>query len=60
MDENAKPTHWTVTNTRTGVVSTFKTSMGAMRSADRQDMAYGAVCTRRKAHWSDEHQPTFA
>jgi hypothetical protein len=50
-------THWTVLNLRTGEVRTYKSSAAAMRGADRQDMEYGAICTRRKAHWSDEHAP---
>lgn len=55
--DSAHITHWTVTNIRTGVVSTFKSGAAATRSADRQDISFGAICTRRKAHWSDEHVP---
>ena len=43
--------HYTVTNNRTGKVTEFKTSTAASKSCDRQDMAYGAICTTRRAHW---------
>ncbi len=47
-------THYTVTNRRTGKVTVCKTRTAATRCADRQDLAYGAICCTVKAHWSDE------
>lgn len=50
----ARITHYTVTNRITGKVSEYKTSVAARRAQDRMDNAYGANCTTRRAHWSDE------
>lgn len=47
-------THWTVTNKITGKTTEYKTSAAASRAQDRMDNAYGAACTTRRAHWSDE------
>lgn len=46
-------THYTITNRVTGKTTEYKTSGDACRAQDRMDRAYGAVCTTRKAHWSD-------
>ena len=51
---NATITHYTVTNRITGKVTEYKTGVAASRAQDRVDSAYGAVCTTRRAHWSDE------
>jgi hypothetical protein len=49
---NDKPTHYTVTNRKTGKVTTYKTSDAARKAVDRIDNAYGAyICTRR-AHYA--------
>lgn len=46
-------TSWEVTNRRTGKVRSFKSSAAASRYQDRTDNEYGAVCTTRRAIWSD-------
>ena len=47
------PTSYTVTNRKTGKVTTYKTRAAASRAADRMDNAYGAyICTVR-ANWSE-------
>lgn len=51
---SATITHYTVTNNRTGKVTTYKTGPAASRAADRMDNAYGAIICTRRAHWSDE------
>lgn len=47
-------THYTVTNRRTGKVTSYKSRTAATSAADRMDNAYGAICCTVKAHWSDE------
>jgi hypothetical protein len=48
------PIRYEVTNTVTGKITSYKTSMAAMNAMDRQDRAYGRVITTRRAIWSDE------
>jgi hypothetical protein len=56
----AKISHYTVTNRRTGKVTTYKSGVRASRAADRQDMAYGAIICTRQAHWTEEQPDTAA
>lgn len=50
----ARITHYSVTNRRTGKVTICKTRAAASRCADRQDNAFGSYICTTKAHWSDE------
>jgi len=43
--------HYEVTNRRTGVVKTYKTSAAASKAVDRMDNAYGGYIGSRKAIW---------
>lgn len=51
--------HYTVFNRVTGRTTTYKSGVRASRAADRADMAYGAICCTRQAHWTKE-QPDDA
>lgn len=42
-----------VTNSITGKVTSYKSSMAAMNAMDRADRAYGRVITTRRAIWAD-------
>lgn len=43
-----------VTNSRTGKVTSYKTSRAASDAMTRADQAYGAYCTTRRAIWSGQ------
>lgn len=51
MNTESRISHYEVTNRRTGVVKTYKTSAAASRAVEAMDRAYGAYIGSRKAIW---------
>lgn len=51
---NATIIGYIVRNRVTGKTTAYKSGVKASEAADRADMAYGAICARRDAVWSDQ------
>lgn len=52
--ENAKIIGYIVRNRVTGKTAAYVSGVKASEACDRADRAYGAICARRDAVWSDQ------
>lgn len=54
MTDTAKIIGYIVRNRVTGKTTAFVSGVKASRACDRMDNAYGAICARRDAVWTDQ------